>query len=208
VASLHSLKKSTVQEIIRLADQCPAEETFTREEIQAGLQGRFAINPAVQAFNAYLQGLTEGELAELTALCRVGRDLLPVADWQMIVAKTAETGAAELREVPKRKLPQFLRLGTERLARFKANKIMPNAREIEGRKLLVGEFVIQCYKENYGEEHGLQRLIWLMEEKGFLNDPQKRALFGLPEEPVADALDELLRSRKPAAIKLGEIRSS
>jgi hypothetical protein len=207
MSSLRHLKKSTVKEVIRLADLCPAEETFTREEIQAGLRGRFSTDSPVRDFNSFLRSLTEGELAELTALCRVGRDMLSVADWQGIVSQATAVGVAELKEVPKRKLPQYLRLGTERLARFNANKTLPNPREVDARKLLVGEFVLQCYRENYGEEPGIQRLVWLMEEKGFLNDPKRRVLFGLPEESVVDPLDESLRAKKPAAIKVGEIRS-
>ena len=208
MASLQNLKKTTVREVIRLADLCPNDENFTPEEIQAGLRGQFSVDSPSRYFNAFLQDLTAGELAELTALCWLGRDMLAAVDWDEIVARAYKAGNQELVAIPKRKLPPYLRSGMERLARVKANKVIPRHHEGEARKQLIGEFVLQTYQNNYGHEQGLQRLVLLMEEKGFLNDPQRRTLFGLSEEPMVDPLDESLRTTKPGVIKVGEIRNS
>jgi len=201
------LKKSTVIQVISLAQDCPEETEFSREEIALGLKGQLKLSPQVHAYNDFLKTLSDNEKAELVALLWLGRNHnLSAEDWSNIVANVRHEKPRDLYSAPKQKLPQFLRYGMERLARHRAKKPAQSKVDEERRLKLVGQFTIESYQQTYGKDRGWYKLVELMIEKGLLDDPNDRELFGLPRNKEKDELDFLLRNRKEAGIRVGLFR--
>ena len=206
---MRHLKKSTVIQVISLAQDCPDEAGFSREEISLGLKGQLEENPEVRAYNNYLSSLSDNEKAELVALLWLGRNHnLAAEDWNNIVANAKHEKPRDLRSASKQKVPQFLRYGMERLARHRSKKPAQSKIDEDRRLKLVGQFTIDSYQVTYGKDRGWYKLVELMIEKGLLDDPNDRELFGLPREKEKDEVDLLLRNRKEEGIRVGLFRKS
>ena len=200
------LKKSTVKTVIELASACPPDHEFTADEIRAGIMGQLETDPQTKAYTAFLTNLGEAERAELTALLRLGRELdQDPAEFSRLVDHALEDGSRDLFDERKQKLPQYLRHGMERLARYQSKKRTSMVDENK-RRALIGKYVIEQYEKTYGREHGWHRLLSLMMDQGYLDRPEDRRLFNLPEENGRHALDEVLGKRDSGRIKLEPLK--
>lgn len=159
--------------------------------------------PEYKSFVRYLRSLRVPELAELIALMRLGRESeLQPEDWNTIVQSSSSLDPGMLYEGQVDRLPQYIRTGMERLARFQTGKMKvvkpkeeptpeqpgpgkpaPGRPALDGRevdrkrKALLGDCVVQAYAERYGYEEAMRRLSILLEEKGYLNNKAARDLF-------------------------------
>ncbi|MCG8668778.1 MAG: DUF3775 domain-containing protein [Pseudomonadales bacterium] len=203
------LKKAVVKTVIQLAAACPPKREFTAEEIRAGMEGRLKTDPNLKAYNTFLLSLSDEERSELIALLRLGRryDLKP-EDFDQMVERALIEKPRDLVDEDKKKIPQYLRHGMERLARRQTGKRVPKAKDDEHRRMLIGRFVLQTFENTYGRENGWHRLVMMMEEAGFLDNPEHRKLFGLPENKLESELADILGGNKRSSgkFRLGPIR--
>lgn len=209
------LKKDTVKFVILLARACHNSEDVSLPDIgliQDNPSGQTAVDPAlddpnIKAFNDQLEKLSLGERAELNALLRLGRDAeLSPAKWIELVASELNSPSDALISTPKFKLPQYLRHGMERLARFKRMEqagFKPSPpkedhptgpiHQESSQALLIGKFTMDAFSAQYGEVSGMKKLIQLLENKGYLDDAHHRALFGLPPKKPNEDFESILR---------------
>lgn len=218
------LKKNTVKFAIFLARACQSSTTEMPLDGELGDDGPAPDVDAngtssdqqtdLHAYEEFLDGLSAGEYAELTALMWLGQDInrLP-QDWDALVARVDREQTADLRQVTKFKLPQYLRLGMERLARYhRAQKPGSHssaqsstlgdasfgpaltAEEMERRIELIGRFTLDAFNQKYGSALGLRKLAEIMDLKGRLTSPDVRRLFGLPPKSERETLESVLRT--------------
>ncbi|MDJ0840220.1 MAG: DUF3775 domain-containing protein [Acidobacteriota bacterium] len=170
--------------------------------------GHLQTEPKVKAYNTYVTNLPDEETAELIALTWLGRNYDHTPDAFDTLVDTALIDKPRvLFTEPKQKLPQYLRLGMERLARFQTGKKVAKPIDEDRRLLLMGKFVREQFEKTYGREHGRHKLLSMMEDAGYLEQKEDRKLFGLPAEKGDDALHTVLSGKRESArIRLGTIR--
>jgi len=198
------LKKNTIKALFLFARS--SDEPIRHDETLPGVLFDSPAQPS--PYHEFLDGLSDGELAELTALYLLGSDKLrSLPEWEAKVLEMMEQVSDDLPQANTQKLPQIIRNGLEKLARFKkqATIAQPSPfmdQETEGRDRLlkiIGQYTQDAYFEKYGELDGLKRLLTLLEVKGYLNDASIRRELGMPA--LANRLDlealHIEKKRKP-----------
>ena len=205
---MRHLKKATVRTVIELASACPPEQEFSIEEIRAGAAGKLQTAPEIRAYNSFVSNLSDDETAELIALTNLGKGYEhKPEDFEMLVDEAYRDQNRTMFTLAKQKIPQYLRLGMERLARRKTGKKVPTVHNEERRRMLVGKFVMDHFLETYGKEHGYHKLVAMMEDAGYLDRAEDRKVFGLKESKVESELVKVIGGKRSSArIKLGPIR--
>ena len=182
---MNHLKKDTVKNVIDHAVTCA----------RAGRESNSELDSASAAFIHMLNKLSPAEMAELTALLWLGRDILIQPEqWDALVEKAHSSEMNDLYLAPKETLPQNLRHGMERLIRAAKRKKRKPADENRVHAL-IGEYTMEAYKRRYGENLAMKKLGDLLDQHGFLDRIEDRVLFGLQPKETDDNLEKILQGK-------------
>ncbi len=203
VRLLKYLKKDTVKEVIDRAVACKNQAGKKQNPgISAKIKGALGAKSAEEkVFHRYLKELKNSEAAELTALMWLGRDSERNPEfWGDLVREATRDGLKSLTEAPAELLPKYLRTGMERLARLTINRRkQPNRRREELRKIVIGSLTLKAYQDRYGQEKGMEQLVLMLDNKGFLDQPQDRELFREFLPQPEESLDTVIANTVNAA---------
>lgn len=200
------LKKNTIKAFFLFARS--AEEPVNHNSADETLPGILFDKPGKSnAYLDFLDGLSSGEHAELTTLYLLGSEKLrSMPEWQSKLTQLMETPSNDLENANPQRIPQIIRRGLEKLARFNKNphitippQTAPETPD-EPNQLLIrlcGRFTLDAYLEKYGELDGMKRLLTLLDIKGYLSNPEERKALGLPPLLKRSPLEGIHLDKKP-----------
>ena len=181
------IRKETVRTVIALANAATGGHISSNDRhlletagSSIGVEGNWK-----EVFDRFLRRLSQQEVAELLVLRLLGKEQTrDPGTWDNLVAKAGKLPMIKLYDMPVERLPQYLRLGMERLVRSKFKKPVKQDPVRENRRIeIIGNCLLEIYRERYGKEAGLKTLGNYLSGKGYLQTTEDRALFGLPPEP-------------------------
>jgi len=159
------------------------------------------------SYNEFLDSLTTGERAELTALYHLGCDKIGnMAAWELSIQELTNCESKDLYDANPQRIPQIIRLGLERLARFKKSPHpvtiavpptdSPEHDTTTRLAQIAGQFTVDAYQEKYGDLEGMKRLLTILDIKRYLEKPDDRNLLGLPPKSTRMPLETLHLGKK------------
>jgi hypothetical protein len=200
------LKKNTIKAFFLFARS--AEEPVNRHAADETLPGILFDKPGKSnAYLDFLDGLSSGEHAELTTLYLLGCEKVrSMPEWQSKLTQLMDTPSDDLEKANPQRIPQIIRRGLEKLARFNKTPhltLPPQSvpeKSDEPNQLLIrlcGRFTLDSYLEKYGEQDPMKRQMTLLDIKGYLSEPQERKAMGLPPLLNRSPLEGIHLDKKP-----------
>ena len=190
------IRKETVRTVIALANAAAGGHISANDQhlLETAQNAIGPTNNWKEVFDRYLRRLSQKEVAELLVLRVLGKEQTRSPDtWDELLEKASKLPLVTLYDLPVDRLPQYLRLGMERLVRSKFKKGKDDPADEARRVEIIGQCFLEIYRGKYGKDSGLKALGEYLNTRGYLQTPEDRVLFGLPAEP---------ESVEPRAIRL------